>query len=137
MTLLRSIAVGAAAVIIGLGGLVWHNYKNHTGPQKPVYRYEIKSDSKITGIASYVEYRKLESEFLENGKIDIIVKGSLLKRNEAYMDVDGDKDVDVIEIEYSNGRVIQLRRGYADDEEKVKFAEADRYFAKHFESFSK
>lgn len=122
---------------VAIGSLMGANYAMHSGPQEQKYRREVESNSKPTGMLSYVEYRKITNLWTDDGKrykrIDVISKGDLFKGVlEYYSDLNQDKKVDVIVAE---GVTFRREKDYK--KHKPKFDTADEYFAEYFEELSK
>jgi len=138
--LLKGIIIGISSIIFGLGGI---NYALHSGPQKQKYTSEVRNITKPTGLVSYVEYRELKDVLSFDGhtyeQVDVITKGSLLGKEDAYLDYNQDKKVDKIfyDINSSRDYATLIRRTDHNDWERKEFDKADKYFAEHIEKLSK
>lgn len=138
--LLKGIIIGVSSIILGLWGV---NYTLHSGPQKQKYTSEVRSVARPTGLVSYVEYRELRDAYSFDGKtykqVDVIVKGTLFGKEDAYLDYDQDKKVDRIffDVNSSRNRAVLERKQVGNNWEKKVFNEADKYFSKHIEKLSK
>ena len=139
--LLKGMIIGISTILFGLGGI---NYAMHSGLQEQKYGGETRNIAKPTGLVSYVEYKELEGvtsayDGRTYKKIDVIIKGSLLGKETAYLDYNQDKKVDRImyDVSSSTSRRTLARSIDNDYLERGEFEEADKYFAKHIEKLSK
>lgn len=138
--LFKGIVIGLSAIIFGIGGM---NYTLHNGPQEQKYTSEARNIAKPTGLVSYVEYRELKDVPSFDGstyeQIDVIIKGSLLGKEDAYLDYNQDKKVDKIFFDVNSSRdyTVLTRRTDHNNWERKELDKADKYFAKHIEKLSK
>jgi len=129
----------ALASFVAVTSLIAVNYSKHHGPQKFMDIHQTKGVAKITGITTFVEYREFEgissSKFkVENGDIDLLIKGSIFGRAEAYLDAHSDGKVDAINY-YDKKPTLHREKDYGQN--KKVFDKASKDVVKYKAEFSK